>query len=71
MNIFSKWTVIKSVFGKNPRSDYDVTIFLHDVIVIFYVVFLLLLLSILVTGPGFMSISSLGSGIMTISFITD
>ena len=70
MNIFSKWTVIKSAFGKNPESDYDVTIFRHDVIVIFYVVFFVTLVNFSYWSRFHVNIVT-GSGIMTISFITD
>ena len=42
----------------NPKNDNDVTIFRHDVNVKFFDV-VLFLLSSLVTGPSFMSISSL------------
>ena len=44
--------------AKNPRNENDVTIFRHDVNVKFFDV-VLFLLSGLVTGPSFMSISSL------------
>ena len=47
-----------SKLAKNPKNDNDVTIFRHDVNVNFFDV-VLFLLSSLVTGPSFMSISSL------------
>ena len=47
-----------SKLAKNPKNDNDVTIFRHDVNVKFFDV-VLFLLSSLVTGPSFMSISSL------------
>ena len=47
-----------SKLAKNPKNDNDFTIFRHDVNVNFFDVFLFLLSS-LVTGPIFMSISSL------------
>ena len=47
-----------SKLAKNPKNDNDVTIFRHDVNVNFFDV-VLFLLSSLVTGPSFMSVSSL------------
>ena len=47
-----------SKLAKNPKNDNDITIFRHDVNVNFFDV-VLFLLSSLVTGPRFMSISSL------------
>ena len=47
-----------SKLAKNPENDNDVTVSRHDVNVKFFRVVLFLLLS-LVTGPSFMSISSL------------
>ena len=44
--------------SKNPKNNNDVKIFRHDVNVNFFNVFLFLLSS-LITGPSFMSISSL------------
>ena len=44
--------------AKNQKNDNDLTICQHDVIIIFFDV-VLFLLSGLVTGPSFMSISSL------------
>ena len=59
-----------SKLAKNPKNDNDVTIFWHDVIVKFFGV-LLFLLSILVTGPSFMSISWLVLELWQFSFIWD
>ena len=56
--------------AKNPKSDNDVTILRHDVNVNFLDV-VLFLLSILVTGPSFMSISSLVVELWQFSFIAD
>ena len=47
-----------SKLARNPKNDNDVTIFRHGVNVKFFDV-VLFLLSSLVTGPSFMSISSL------------
>ena len=47
-----------SKLDKNPKNDNDITVFRHDVIVKFFDV-VLFLLSGLVTGPSFMSISAL------------
>ena len=47
-----------SKFAKNPKNDNDVTIFWHDLNVKLFWYFLFLL-SWLVAGPSFMSISSL------------
>ena len=47
-----------SKLAKNPKNDNDVTIFRNDVIIKFIDV-VLFLLSGLVTGPSFMSVSSL------------
>ena len=59
-----------SKLAKNPIIDDDVTISRHDVIVKFFdVVFFLL--SNLVTGPSFMSISSLVLELWQFSFIRD
>ena len=55
---------------KNPKNDNDVTIFRHDVKVTFFDVGLFLL-SGLVTGPSFMSISSLVLELWQFSFIKD
>ena len=56
--------------AKNPRNENDVTIFRHDVNVKFFDV-VLFLLSGLVTGPSFMSISSLVLELWQFSFIRD
>ena len=59
-----------SKLAKNPVNDNDVTIFWHDVNVKFFDV-ALFLLSSLVTGPCFMSISSLVLELSQFSFIKD
>ena len=59
-----------SKLAKNPKNDNDVTIFQHDVNVNFFDV-VLFLLSSLVTGPSFMSISSLVLELWQFSFIRD
>ena len=59
-----------SKLAKNPKNDNDVTIFRHDVNVKFFDV-VLFLLSSLVTGPRFMSISSLFLELWPFSFIRD
>ena len=48
-----------SKLAKISKNDSDVTIFRHDVIVHFFFDVVLFLLSGLVTGPSFMSVSSL------------
>ena len=64
------WPPDCSKLAKNPINDNDVTIFRHDVIInLFHVV--LFLLSILYTGPSFMSISSLVLELSQFSFIRD
>ena len=52
------WLPDCSNLAKNPKNDNDVTVFRHDVIVKFFDVVLFLLSSV-VTGLSFMSISSL------------
>ena len=59
-----------SKLAKNLKNDNDVTIFRHDVNVNFFDV-VLFLLSSLVTGPSFMSISSLILELWQFSFIRD
>ena len=59
-----------SKLAKNPKNDNDVTIFRHDVNVKFFDV-VLFLFSSLVTGPSFMSISSLVLELWQFSFIRD
>ena len=59
-----------SKLAKNPKNDNDVTIFRHDVNVDFFDV-ALFLLSSLVTGPSFMSISSLVLELWQFHFIRD
>ena len=59
-----------SKLAKNPKNENDVTIFWHDVNVKFFDV-VLFLLSGLVTGPSFMSISSLTLELWQLSFIVD
>ena len=59
-----------SKLAKNLKNDNDVTIFRLGVISNFFDVFLFLL-SILLTGPSFMSISSLVLEIRQFSFIRD
>ena len=59
-----------SKLARNPKNDNDVTVFRHDVNVKFFDV-VLFLLSILVTGPSFMSISSLVLELWQFSFIRD
>ena len=59
-----------SKLAKNPKNDNDVTNFRHDVNVIFFDV-VLFLLSNLVTGPSFISISSLVLELWQFSFIRD
>ena len=56
--------------AKNKKNENDITIFRHDVIITFFdVVFFLL--SSLVTGPSFKSISSLVLELWQFSFIRD
>ena len=57
----------------NRENDNDVTICRHDVIAVFFFFFdvVLFLLSSLVTGPSFMSISSLVLELWQFSFIRD
>ena len=55
---------------KNPKDDNDVTTFIHDVIVNFFLCFFVSLVK-LVTGPGFMSISSLVFELWQFSFVRD
>ena len=59
-----------SKLAKNPKNDNHVTIFRHDVNVNFFDV-VLFLLSSLVTGPSFISISSLVLELWQFSFIRD
>ena len=59
-----------SRLAKNRKNDNDVTIFLHNVIVKFFEV-AVFLLSSLVTGPSFMSISLKVVQIWQFSFIWD
>ena len=59
-----------SKLTKNPKNDNDVTIFQHDVKVNFFEV-TLFLLSGLITGPSFMSISSLVLELWHCLFIKD
>ena len=59
-----------SKLTKNPKNDNDVTIFRNDVNVNFFDV-VLFLLSGLVTGPNFISISSLVLELWQFSFIRD
>ena len=59
-----------SKLAKNPKNDNDVTIFRHDVNVNFFDV-VLFLLSSLVTGPSFMSMSSLVLELWQFSFKRD
>ena len=59
-----------SKLAKNPKNNNDVTIFRHDVNVIFFDV-VLFLLSSLVTDPSFMLISSLVLELWQFSFIRD
>ena len=59
-----------SKLAKNLKRDNDVTIFWHDVNVRFFDV-LLFVLSRLVTGPSFMSISSLVLELWQYYFIRD
>ena len=54
----------------NRKNDNDVTIYWHDIIFNFFDVALFLLLT-LVTGPSFMSISSLVLELWQFSFIRD
>ena len=58
------------ILTKNLKNDKDVTIFWHGVNVTFFDV-VLFLLSSLVTGPSFMSISSLVLELWQFSFIRD
>ena len=64
------WPPDCSKLAKNPINDNDVTIFGHDVIINLFDV-VLFLLSILYTGPSFMSISSLVLELSQFSFIRD
>ena len=64
------WPPDCSKLAKNPINDNDVTIFRHDVIINLFDV-VLFLLSILYTGPSFMSISSLVLELSQFSFIRD
>ena len=64
------WPPDCSKLDKNPINDNDVTIFGHDVIINLFDV-VLFLLSILYTGPSFMSISSLVLELSQFSFIRD
>ena len=59
-----------SKLAKNPKNDNDVIIFRHDVNVKFFDV-VLFLLSSLVTGPSFMSVSSLVLELWQFSFTRD
>ena len=59
-----------SKLAQNQKNDNDVTIFRNDVIVNFFYV-VLFLLSGWVTGPSFMSISSLVLELWQFSFIRD
>ena len=59
-----------SKLAQNQKNDNDVTIFRNDVIVNFFSV-VLFLLSGWVTGPSFMSISSLVLELWQFSFIRD
>ena len=59
-----------SKLAKNPKNGNDVTIFRHDVNINFFDV-VLFLLSRLVIGPSFMSISSLVMKLWQFSFIRD
>ena len=59
-----------SKVAKNPKNDNDVIIFQHDVNINFFDV-VLFLLSSLVTGPNFMSTSSLVLELWQFSFIRD
>ena len=66
-----------SKLAKNPKND-DITIFWHDIIIHFFFLtfffsfdFFLILLSSLVSGPSFMSISSLVLELWQFSFIRD
>ena len=59
-----------SNLAKNQKNRNDVTIFWHDVIIGFSDV-VLFLLSNLVTGPSFMSISSLVLKLWQFSFVKD
>ena len=56
--------------ARNPKNDNDVTIFQYDVSINFFDV-VLFHLSSLVTGPSFMSISSLVLELWQFSFIKD
>ena len=64
------WPPDCSKLAKNPINDNDVTIFGHDVIINLFDV-VLFLMSILYTGPSFMSISSLVLELSQFSFIRD
>ena len=59
-----------SKLAKNPKNGNAVKIFRHDVIINFFGI-ALFLLSRLVTGPSFMSISSLVLKLWQFSFIMD
>ena len=59
-----------SKLAKNPKNGNTVKIFRHDVIINFFGI-ALFLLSRLVTGPSFMSISSLILELWQFSFIRD
>ena len=59
-----------SKLAKNPKNGNAVKIFRHDVIINFFGI-ALFLLSRLVTGPSFMSISSLILELWQFSFIRD
>ena len=59
-----------SKLGIKQKNDNDVTIYRHDIIVSFFDV-VLFLLSSLVTGPSFMSISLLVLELWQFSFIRD
>ena len=64
------WPTDCSKLARNLENDNHVTIFRHDVIVNF-LDFILFLFSSLVTGPRFMSISSLVLELWLFSFIRD
>ena len=59
-----------SKLAKNPKNDNDVTIFRHDLNVNIFEIVLFLFLT-LVTGPSFMSISSLFLESWQFSFIRE
>ena len=64
------WPLDCSKLAKNQKTDNDVTIFRHDVIMKFFVV-ILFLLSSLVSVPSFMSMLILVLELWQFSFIRD